>query len=555
MSNGNGTRALLDLRAARAALAQAGGKEKLELLLGGPDPRALVQSLPPQELYLAVLDIGLDDSAEVVSLASPQQFVHFLDAGCWPKRDAPPDPRKLLKWMTLARFGADRTDLLLRRYYGKLQAVDAELFSLLLRFELIVHEVEENEPLPDVPSGNSWTTPDRRYVVEIKEDGSGYAVLTRLLEDLAAQDPFMVSRTLEAIRWDVPTELEETARRWREGRLRDLGVPGIEEALGFVARPPRSKAAQAVGAPTIQPAAAAAPEAAAVTALTAPLRAQAPLLDRAVARLSGAELDFAEEAIAYAANASLVAWSVQLDDATEVHRVLTDARSLLSLGLELVSGGDEAEAARAVSDRPVRQIFQAAMAELYRLQARARAAARGVRLPQAQTATLLEPPHALLVDALSATPPAVAGLAGLEPVHGPPTAGARRGQRPPAHAPSTRAAVAQADALLEEVEAMAHLFAALGLAPAAVGAAAEEASLAPSALRAADVLRALVLCALRSAPFTLQGLPDRGSPQPEGLGARLDALLEEGFAKLSKVANPAAARRIADVLRARVVEG
>ena len=552
MSTGNGTGALLDLRAARAALAQASGREKLELLLGGPDPRGLVQSVPPQELYLAVLDIGLDDSAEVIALASPQQFVHFLDAGCWPKRDAPPDPRKLLRWMTLARFGADRTDLSLRRYHSKLQVVDAELFSLLLRFELIVHEVEENEPLPDVPSGNAWITPDRRYVVEIKEDGSGYEVLKQLLDDLAAQDPFMVSRTLEAIRWDVPTELEETARRWREGRLRDLGVPGIEEALGFVARPPRSKGAAMVGAQTTL---AQATPGTPISALTAPPRAQAPLLERAATLLSGAELDFAEEAIAYAANASLVAWSVQLDDAPEVHRVLTDARSLISLGLELVAGGDEAEAARALSTRPVRQIFQAAMGELYRLQARARAAARGVRLPQAQTATLLEPPHALLVDALSATPPAVAGLAEPGPARAPRPAGAPREQRPAAHAPSTRAAIAQADALLEEVEALASLFAALGLAPAAVGAAAEEAGLAPSALRAADVLRALVLCALRGAPFTLQGLPDRGSPQPAGLGAKLDALLDDGLAKLSKVANPAAARRIADVLRARVLEG
>ena len=547
--------ASLDLRGARQALAAVRGQAKLDLLLSAPDPVAFIQSLPPEELYLAVIDIGRDDAAEVVSLTSPDQFKTFIDLSCWPRRDQGAVSPEVLHWLRLAREGGGSSEAAEERYKLKLAGLDVELLSLVLRKELRVIDLVE-EPDPEVSEeGQTYRTPEGRFLVEFAKDGAGYSALRQLLDDLVAQDPFVAHRLLESLRWEMPTELEETARRWREGRLRDLGVPGIEEALGFVARPPRSKAAQAVGAPTIQPAAAAAPEAAAVTALTAPLRAQAPLLDRAVARLSGAELDFAEEAIAYAANASLVAWSVQLDDATEVHRVLTDARSLLSLGLELVSGGDEAEAARAVSARPVRQIFQAALAELFRLQARARAAARGVRLPQAQTATLLEPPHALLLDALSATPPAVAGLAGLEPVHGPPTAGARRGQRPPAHAPSTRAAVAQADALLEEVEAMAHLFAALGLAPAAVGAAAEEASLAPSALRAADVLRALVLCALRSAPFTLQGLPDRGSPQPEGLGARLDALLEEGFAKLSKVANPAAARRIADVLRARVVEG
>jgi Family of unknown function (DUF6178) len=572
-TSGNGTGALLDLRATRAALAGASGKDKLDLLLSAPDPRALVRSLPEQELYLAILDIGLDDSAELVAMASPRQFVHFLDAACWPRRDAPPDPRKILKWMTLARKGADATDLTLRRYYEKLSAVDPELFSLLLRFELVVHEIEENEPLPEVASGNSWTSPDRRYLVEIKEDGAGYAVLKRLLDDLAAQDAFMVSRTLEAIRWDVPTELEETARRWREGRLRDLGVPGIEEALGFVARPPRSKAAKAAaagspqaaaapGAPAAPAQGAAGPVSGTTTSISGTTTSLAlagaidpPMLDRAIARLSGDDLDFAEEAVAYAANASLVAWSVQLDDAPEVHRVLTDAHSLLSLGLELVSNGDVVEAAGALAGRPVRQIFQAAMAELYRLQSRARVAARSLRLPQAQSVTLLEPPHSLLIDALARTPPSLAGLDIERPMFGPRTPGAGRQQTSSAHAPATRAEVARADALLEEAEALALLLSGLGLRLDVVQAAADQASLAPSALRAADVLRARALCDLGGVPFTLVGLPDRGEPLPAGLADKLDALLDQGAKAVEVPDLVSAAQRIRGVLRARILGG
>ena len=249
MTTGNGSVALQDLRAIRAALEQAQGKRKLDLILSAPDARALVRALPPQELYLAILDVGMEDSAELVAMASPAQFVHFLDAGCWPKRDAPPDPRKILKWLTLARQGAAMGDNGTRRFREKLAALDSELFSLLLRFELTVHELDENEDQPDTAPGSSWITPDRRYMVEIREDGAGYATLKRLLDDLTEEDPFMVSRTLEAIRWDVPTELEEVARRWRNGRLRDLGVPEFEEALGFVARPHRTKSQPPVESP------------------------------------------------------------------------------------------------------------------------------------------------------------------------------------------------------------------------------------------------------------------------------------------------------------------
>ena len=533
MTTGNGNVALQDLRAIRAALGQAQGKRKLDLILSAPDPRALVRALPPQELYLTILDVGMEDSAELVAMATPAQFVHFLDAGCWPKRDAPPDPRKLLKWMTLARAGAAMGDNGTRRFREKLAAIDSELFSLLLRFEVTVHELDENEDQPDTAPGSSWITPDRHYLVEIREDGAGYATLKRLLDDLAEEDPFMVSRTLEALRWDVPTELEEVARRWRNGRLRDLGVPEFEEALGFVARPHKSKTG-----PALESASARSDSS---TALVAPANLP-PLLDRAVAHLSGDDLDHAEQAVAYAANASLVAWNTPLDDSFEVRRVLADARALISLGLELISNGDEAAAARALVEKPVREVFQAAMGQLYRLQSRARAAAQTARLPETQTATVLEPPYALLIDALQATPPALDGVDEW--------AKQRVGKVQRSHAPATLREVAAADALLDEAETLAPLLAGLGLTPERLRAAAEEANLSLSAVRASDALRAAALSDLRGSAFSMKDLPDRGATHPQGFAARLDALLEKSVTAVP-AARQDAARRLAAALRKR----
>jgi len=70
MAGGNGS-ALLEVRATRKALREARGKQKLDLLLSADDPAKLVRSLPPEELYLAVLDIGPDDAAEIVALSTP----------------------------------------------------------------------------------------------------------------------------------------------------------------------------------------------------------------------------------------------------------------------------------------------------------------------------------------------------------------------------------------------------------------------------------------------------------------------------------------------------
>jgi uncharacterized protein DUF6178 len=238
MGSGNGS-ALLDPRAARHALQAARGKEKVDLLLSAPDPEALVQSIPEHDLYLAVLEVGPDDAAELVALSSPDQFRHFVDLGAWPRRDEGPDPRAVLRWLHLAREGAGHSDRAHQRYLDKLGRLDAELRSLVLRKALRVHDLQEEQEPAIVDPGRTFRTPEGRYVVEFLPDAGEFGTLKQLLDDLYAEDVLGTTRLLESLRWEVPTELDETARRWRDGRLRDLGFPELDEALAFYAPPAR----------------------------------------------------------------------------------------------------------------------------------------------------------------------------------------------------------------------------------------------------------------------------------------------------------------------------
>ncbi|HET8538927.1 MAG TPA: DUF6178 family protein [Anaeromyxobacter sp.] len=331
-----------DLRAAREALARARGRKRLDVILDARDPQALVRALPADELYLVVREVGLGDAAPLVQLASAGQFKVFLDLAAW-SRDSV-EPRRALPWLRAARAGASLEPKAAARWARKLAALDRELLFLVLRDTLRVHDLEQ-DPDPEIASDRFMRTPEGKLVVEFLADGAEYAAVRGVLDDLYAEDPFAATRLLSSIRWDLPSELEESALRWRTGRLADLGFPSAEEAASWLARPPR--------APAHPPGPPARPAGFFLAALE-----RGTLLDRAVARLAPEDRDAVEPQIVAAANAVLVADAVDPGDPDRVRSAFESARAYLELGLEQLAGRDEARAAEVLAATPAKRIFQ-----------------------------------------------------------------------------------------------------------------------------------------------------------------------------------------------------
>jgi uncharacterized protein DUF6178 len=331
-----------ELRAARAELARARGRKRLDVILDARDPQALVRALPADELYLTIRDVGLGDSAVLVQLASPEQFEVFLDLAAWSREAF--DPRKALPWLRAARSGSNLEPRAAARWARKLAELDREVLYLVLRDALEIHDLEV-DPDPEIRSDRFMRTPEGKYVVEFHVDGVEYAAVRGLLDDLFAEDPFQTTRLLSAIRFEAPSELEETALRWRTGRLADLGWPSLEEARSWFARPPR--------APGQTPGPAARPAGFFLAAL-----ARGTLLDRAAARLPAEAAEAVEGQIVSAANAVLVADAVDPGDVDAVRSAFESARGYLELGLEKLAGADEERAAEALAATPVKRIFQ-----------------------------------------------------------------------------------------------------------------------------------------------------------------------------------------------------
>nr|WP_211194318.1 DUF6178 family protein [Pyxidicoccus fallax] len=389
---GNGRDAQLAPRELRQRLMRLSPRQRADALLEVPEARALVRSLPPEDLYVTIQEIGLADATELVQLASPGQFRAFVDLGGW-QRDKI-DPHSVLTWLRAARGGIEDTEEFLR----KLHAVDLEVLEYLLREFTVVHDLEEN---PDVnPPGVTMETPEGRYLVEIKVEGVEMAAVRSLLNDLIAENPFEAVRLLEAVRWEIPSEMEETAYQFRRARLADLGFPSLEEAASLFSRvdlPPRP------AGPGPGP------------ALTA-TGGHVDYLEAAFRGLTMLERENAEDELRDVANAALVADLADPGDLDAARRAAETVRDYLSLGLEHLTGSDPGRATDVLQETPLRRIFQVGFTLTLQLKFRAD---RLVRAPGAMMEGVLMvlPEEAAAIEALRRKRPRRAlRVEGAEPV-------------------------------------------------------------------------------------------------------------------------------------------
>jgi len=335
----------------RRALSGLSGRRRLDLILDQPDPGAVVRALPADELFHAIQDAGLADASDVVQLASPEQFRTFLDLDAW--RGGEVDPVRILPWIRAARGPTTESDADVDTWREKLEAIDPDLMSLLLRSTIRIHDLEEEED-PDMESERFVRTAEGRYIVEFQADGADYVAVRRLLDDLYAKDAFQAGRILSTVRWELDSDLAENARRWRDGRLADMGYPTFEEALSWFARPAVRSAAPA-GLPD-RPA-----------GFWLSSFRRETLLDRAAARLPPAQLARFELETLGAANAAIVADQVDPADPEAVRGAVESARALLEMGLESLSGGDVDAATSVLAATPLKTIFQRGFGQLLEL--------------------------------------------------------------------------------------------------------------------------------------------------------------------------------------------
>lgn len=379
MARSNGD--LPTLAVSRAMLATAPGRQKRDLIFDAPDPKAFVRRLPAEDLYFAIKEIGLHDAAEIVALASPGQFQTFVDLDVW--QGYQPDPERILLWLQLVVEGASSAGVFRELRTG----LDSELILLVLKSRTTVHPLEEGED-PVLTSDNWIRTAEGKYLVEIHAEGDEGVMVRRLLEDFIEENPFEATRYFEAVRWEQASELEETALRWRTGRLRDIGFPDLEEAIRIWTPLPRDWKPREAGAAT--------GTVAGVPALLLSSSRESLFLDRIAANLPDGDRPRFNEGLIYLLNCALVADGIDPKDLDFARGSLQATRDMLSLGLELASDGAEDLALRILATTPAVELFRLAVTTLVPLAREAREAVAPLRFGTGALVSLDSPEAEIL---------------------------------------------------------------------------------------------------------------------------------------------------------------
>lgn len=403
-------------------------QRRVDALLDSPSPELAIRTLRGDELHDLLRAGDLREHLDLLAHARAEQMQVVFDLALWNGDRL--SPQRLDEWMGLV--AAMPSDTIGRWLAG----LDIELVALLIRKGARVYDLEI-EPPPDEPEGAFFPTPDGLFVLdvlgyraEVANDGYGpppvaedpvdteqpqsVDALMQIIDRLYRSDLNLARRILVGVKAELDSELEETAYRWRQGRLQDLGFEDavlareiyrhIDPASVRIGELRPGTRARPVGAPDAEPSSNRMPP-----ALAAELDVVSPF-SRALARVTdGAELEELHVALRALANRFLAAERLDPVDDDQVATALERMRATLDLGVEYLArknaGFDEDRAVDAVRTVALGRLFRVGVALVEKVRALGRALDRRGPFASVAGLHLVEEPEATVLECLNRIQP------------------------------------------------------------------------------------------------------------------------------------------------------
>jgi hypothetical protein len=289
--------------------------------------------------------VGLHDAGWILAAATPEQIIAGLDLDAW--RGYQVDVATLGEW--IAALAEADPEALVRAA----RALDPELLVMYLRARLLVVQKPSDDPGWEPPLHGQ--TLEGQFYFVTRDEGDDAAPLVVLLRGLFEEDYWTYFRLMQGAIWELDSDTEEWALRWRAGRLQDLGFPPWDEAMSIYrfispqdrARVPDAEDALDVDAWKLPVWLPSLPDAA-----TSRHR-----LFQALASLRDDERRAAYYAFVAVANKIAVADRLPLSDVESTPRAIEKAARLISEGLAHVAGARGLSDAEVLRRVPLERLF------------------------------------------------------------------------------------------------------------------------------------------------------------------------------------------------------
>jgi hypothetical protein len=338
---------LVALSQFRARLARGQRARRSEEIFASDDPPATIRALPPDEFFYVIHELGFPDAMEILVHGTPEQIQAVLDFSVWDRDRVAMEPSD--EW--LAALVEAPVEAL-----GKwAQGIDVELLALLIRKRCRIYDLSLEE-VPEETEAALWNSPDRLFTLEFLGDQEQGRVTQHLVDSLYRYSPDLMRRLLVGMRSENDAEMEETAFRWRTGRMADLGFVDFQEALSaYQELDPTSVHIGSERAPSVRPQNEPVDDVhlRLPMVVTERLSGKTPFA-RAVAGLQtreeAAELHYALVALC---NRVLSADQVNPSDEEAIRGVLDRLSATLDLAIEFLARGDSEREVAAVRSIPI----------------------------------------------------------------------------------------------------------------------------------------------------------------------------------------------------------
>lgn len=197
-------------------------ERKARLILLSPYPVGLVRNLPFIEFFLTLKASSLEQAVELLSYAKGSQIQLLFDFDAWFKDRLKAE--RILSWLILIyEAGED----LLKRW---LEVADWDFLIAMMQKFLRIYKRPDDMDLLEARDHLPSFTLDDFYFVEFKDETVEF-YFRRIIEIIRDEWPEMYFALMEALIVELPSEVEERAFRFRNGRLADEGIPDYYTSL------------------------------------------------------------------------------------------------------------------------------------------------------------------------------------------------------------------------------------------------------------------------------------------------------------------------------------